>query len=163
MTMTSPHSLSRHKRWALIGAIAAFVILAVGMILPAMRNSYEDFDLSYCVKCGKIKRFDQFVNMHTGKTEWQHETLEQSPLSAWYEQHFRPSCDHQWRSLDAGRTGWFCLFGRRLWSSGASSASSPEPPLIRLDEEDRNKLDTLFQENPRKCREHIQATLTAGM
>ena len=151
--------LSSRKRWITLAGIVAFVVLAAWMIMPAMRNSYEDFDVSYCIKCGKIKCFHQFVNTWSGKTEWQSETLEESPLSAWYEEHFGTYCEHHWRSYDAGREYWFYLFGRQLWRSGGNYTSGNWPPLIDLRDEDRREIDKLFQEDTRNCREYIQAEL----
>jgi len=154
--------LLRRKRWWLL-AIIVLAILAAALLPAALPpNFYEDYHGYYCTKCGQLRKVTEFVEVSTGKTVWRREKLEPTALSKWCDQHFGTPCDHQWHGLDDSRQYCFCLFGRRLVSLNGESSSRPMPSLIWLDAHDRDELNRLFQEDPRKCREYIQAQLTAG-
>ena len=114
-----------------------------------------------CVRCGLKRR-----TVTTGKWDshaWSptssqtiNTTLETTPLSLWYREHFGTECAHEWSTgrFDFQLSLYSSFCGIR-WRPLSEHGSGPYPRLTQLPPLDEAQLNALFEEDADRCSEFI--------
>lgn len=135
-------------RCLLIFLVAASLVLALA---PVRRVAHVE-TISYCEQYGL-----RLVTRSGAGLETKGRSEEQTPLSWWVQEKFGANCEHSWvLRHTTGKTFAGNIAGIPLWrTSTAHGSKSPTPGILRLENWEKEKLETLFASSPKECRDYI--------